>query len=117
FVLHQDTRVLSETISLAFLGLSINCARCHNHPLERWTNDEYFGMANMVSRVRLKTLPGDGNVMVYAAREGDIVQPLTGEPQTPQPLDGDPLPIDSPSDRREALADWLTSPDNPYFAR
>lgn len=117
YVLHQDPRELVETVSVAFLGLSINCARCHNHPLERWTNDEYFGFANMVSRVRLKNAPGDGNFLVYAAREGDLVQPLRGRPQPPRPLDGEALPLDSPQDRRVALADWATSADNPYFTR
>ena len=117
YVLHQDTRELSETVSLAFLGLSINCARCHNHPLERWTNDEYFGLANMMARVRLKGAPGEGNFVVYSAREGELVQPLRGKPQTPRPLDGKALVMESPDDRRAALADWVTSPDNPYFAR
>lgn len=117
YVLHQDTRELSETVSLAFLGLSINCARCHNHPLERWTNDEYFGLANMLARVRLKSAPGEGNFVVYAAREGDLIQPLRGKPQTPRPLDGQALGMESPDDRRIPLADWVTSPDNPYFAR
>ncbi|MBY0588770.1 DUF1549 and DUF1553 domain-containing protein [bacterium] len=117
FVLHQDTRELSETISVAFMGLSINCARCHNHPLERWTNDEYFGMANLLARVRIKGGSAPGQFTVYAAREGDLVQPLRGKPQTPRPLDGKPLSIDSPADRRVALADWVTSPENPYFAK
>ncbi len=49
--------------------------------------------------------------------KGDIVQPLRGKPQTPRPLDGEALPMDSPADRREALAKWITSPENPYFAR
>jgi hypothetical protein len=117
FVLHQDTRELTETVSVAFMGLSINCARCHNHPLERWTNDEYFGMANLLSRVKIKGGPGAGQFTVYAAREGDIVQPLRGKPQVPRPLDGEAVPTDSPADRREVLAKWVTSPENPYFAR
>ena len=54
---------------------------------------------------------------VFAAAEGDLIQPLTGKPQPPQPLDGKPLPLDIAGDRREPLADWLISPENPYFAR
>src|SRR2546428_11060388 len=46
YALHEDPPSLAETISQAFLGMSINCARCHNHPMEKWTNDEYFGFAN-----------------------------------------------------------------------
>lgn len=117
YVLHQDSRELAETVSVAFLGLSINCARCHNHPMERWTNDEYFGFANLVSRVRIKNAAGEGNFVVFAAREGDLVQPLRGAPQPPRPLDGEALTLDAPEDRRVALAAWVTSPDNPYFAK
>ncbi len=54
FVLHQDPADLAETTSLAFLGMSINCAKCHNHPLEKWTNDQYYGMANLFARVRIQ---------------------------------------------------------------
>lgn len=102
---------------MAFMGMSINCARCHNHPLEKWTNDQYFGMANLLGRVRLKNGPGEGNFIVYSATEGDVFQPLTGKPQMPRPLDGHAVPIEAPKDRRIPLSDWLTSPDNPLFAR
>ena len=117
FVLHQDPANLAETTSQAFLGMSIGCAKCHNHPLEKWTNDQYYAMANLFARVRAKDVPGEGNRMLFAAREGDLVQPLTGKPQPPQPLDGEPMPLESTADRREHLADWLVSPDNPYFSR
>ncbi len=117
FVLHQDPLEMAETTTLAFLGMSINCARCHNHPLEKWTNNQYYAMANLFARVRLKSLPGDGNTVVFAASEGDLVQPLTGKPQPPTPLDGELLAIASAEDRRVHLAKWLTSPENPYFAR
>ena len=117
FVLHPDPLEMTETTTLAFLGMSINCARCHNHPLEKWTNNQYYAMANLFARVRLKSAPGDGNTIVFAASDGDLVQPLSGKPQPPTPLDGQPLPLDSSDDRRVALAAWLTSPENPYFAR
>lgn len=117
FVLHEDPRLMAETTSQAFLGMSINCARCHNHPMEKWTNDEYFGFANLFARLRTKTGSRDGENIIFAASNGDVVQPLTGKPQPPQPLEGKAIPIDSPNDRREALADWLVSPRNPYFSR
>ena len=117
FVLHQDPLEMSETTTVAFLGMSINCARCHNHPLEKWTNDQYYSMASLYARVRLKTAPGDGNTVVFSSTEGELVQPLSGKPRPPTPLDGEPLPSTAPDDRREHLARWLTSPDNPYFAR
>lgn len=117
YVLHEDPKLMAETTSQAFLGMSINCAKCHNHPMEKWRNDEYFAFANLFARVRTKTGRADGDNIIFASTSGDIVQPLTGKPQPPQPLESRPLSIDSPEDRRVALANWLTSPDNHYFAR
>jgi hypothetical protein len=117
YVLHEDPRLMAETTSQAFLGMSINCAKCHNHPMEKWTNDEYFSFANLFARVRMKTGNVDGENVVFVANRGDVVQPLRGKPQPPKPLEGEPLPMDDESDRRQALAEWLTSPKNPYFGR
>jgi len=117
FVLHEDPRLMAETTSQAFLGMSINCAKCHNHPMEKWTNDEYFGFANLFARVRTKAGTADGENVVFVANRGDVVQPLRGKPQPPKPLEGKALPIDDESDRRNELARWLTSPANPYFSR
>jgi hypothetical protein len=117
FALHDDPPNLAETTTQAFLGMSINCAKCHNHPMEKWTNDEYWGFANLFARARTKAGPGDGEKIVFAASEGDINQPLRGRPQAPRPLDSKPRALDDPADRREALAAWLTSRDNPYFTR
>jgi hypothetical protein len=117
FVLHEDPSNMAETTSVAFLGMSINCAKCHNHPMEKWTNDEYFGFANLFARVRAKSGPADGDRIIFAAAQGDLVQPLRGKPQPPRPLDGKTLSLEDPGDRREALADWLTSRENPYFTR
>jgi hypothetical protein len=117
YVLHQDPRLLTETISQTFLGLSINCARCHNHPLEKWTNEQYFAMANLVARVRIKDGAGAGNFTVFTVPSGEVDQPLTGRPLPPQPLDGKAIALDSTADRRAHLAAWLTAPENPYFAR
>lgn len=122
YSLHQDPETMTENACQAFLGLSIGCAKCHNHPLEKWTNDQYYGMANLFARVRAKGWGGDGRNgdglrTVYVEPRGEVIQPLTGRPQPPRPLDGEPLPFDATDDRREYLADWLTSPKNPYFAR
>ena len=117
FVLHDNPADLSENTSQAFLGMSINCAKCHNHPMEKWTNDQYYQMANLFARVRTKSGPADGERIVFAAASGDLVQPLRGKPQTPAPLDGETISLDHPGDRREHLAKWLVSPENPYFTR
>jgi hypothetical protein len=122
FALHQDPETMTENVSQAFLGLSIGCAKCHNHPLEKWTNDQYYAMANLFARVRAKGWAGefrngDGARTLFVASRGDLIQPSKGLPQAPAPLDAEPLAEDGALDRREYLAEWLTSPDNPYFAR
>ena len=117
YALHDDPTEMSETVTLTFMGTSINCAKCHNHPMEKWTNDQYYAMANLFSRVRSKNGDGAGELVVFSAAEGELAQPLTGKPQPPNPLDGRGVPPDFTGDRREHLADWLCSPDNPYFAR
>jgi hypothetical protein len=117
FALHEDPANMAETTTQAFLGMSINCAKCHNHPMEKWTNDEYFGFANLFARVRAKSGPTEGDKVIFVSTSGDLNQPRTGRPQPPRPLDAPALPMDSPADRREALADWLTGRNNPYFSR
>jgi hypothetical protein len=122
YALHQDPETMTENVSQAFLGLSIGCAKCHNHPLEKWTNDQYYAMANLMARVRAKgwggdPRSGDGVRTVFIASRGDLIQPSKGVPQRPAPLDGEPLKSDEMDDRRQYLAEWLASPDNPYFAR
>ena len=122
YALHQTPEELTENACQAFMGLSIGCAKCHNHPLEKWTNDQYYAMANLCARVRGKgwggdSRNGDGIRTVYVAESGDLLQPSTGRPQPPAPLDAPPLAIDDPADRREPLAQWMTAPENPYFGR
>jgi hypothetical protein len=117
FALHDDPTEMSETVTLTFMGTSINCAKCHNHPMEKWTNDQYYAMASLFARVRAKNGDAAGETVVFHAASGELSQPLTGKPQPPRPLEGSPLPPDFAGDRREHLADWLCSPSNPYFAR
>lgn len=115
FAMHKETIDLTETTSQAFLGMSVTCARCHNHPLEKWTQDDYYGMANLFARVRLKN--SDRGTDVLADSFGDIIHPRLGAPVLPKPLDGAVIALDQPGDRREALVNWLVSPENPYFTR
>jgi hypothetical protein len=117
YVLHRDPIDLTESASMAFLGMSLTCARCHNHPMEKWTQDQYYGMANLFARVTLKDGPSAGDVVVAATPEGDIRHPRKGIIMAPQPLDDRAIAIDARGDRREALANWLAKPDNPYFGK
>ena len=122
FAVHQDPESMAENVSQAFLSLSINCAKCHNHPLEKWTNDQYYGFANLFARVRTKgwggdPRSGDGRRTLFVEGRGELIQPRTGKPQPPAPLDAPAVAPDDLRDRREVLAHWLTSPENPYFTR
>jgi hypothetical protein len=117
FVLHKDVSALAEATAVTFMGMSIGCAKCHNHPLEKWTQDEYWAFANLFSRVGLKNGDRAGEVLVQSRLDGDALHLRTGVAVPPTPLDGKPLPLDSATDRRAYFADWLTAPDNPYFAK
>lgn len=121
FVIEHDPIQISENMTKAFLGTSITCAHCHNHPLEKWTQKDYFAMANLFARVRLKTggfnRGGLDDATVYSSPSGDLIFPRLGRPLAPQPLDAAALSLDSPEDRRVYFAQWLTSPKNRYFAK
>jgi hypothetical protein len=117
FVLHKDVTDLTEATAVTFMGMSITCCRCHNHPLEKWTQDQYWGMANLFSRVALKNGDRGGEVVVQSLPFGDIPHPRRNVAMPPTPLDALALPAGSTRDRRAYFAEWLTSRDNPYFAR
>ncbi len=127
WAIHRDPTDIAENLTQAFLGTTITCAHCHNHPLDKWTRRDYFAMANLFSRVRLKTgepagsKPGVGTILedvtVFSSPTGDFDYPPLGRPLPPKPLDAKPLPLDSPLNRRAYFAEWLTSPQNRYFAR
>ncbi len=122
YALHQDPQDMVETTSMAFLGMSIQCAHCHDHPNEKWTNDDYYGMVSLFARVRGKGWGGDfrngdGNRIIFVDDQGEVLQPRTGRPRPPKPLDGEAISFDTAADRREHLARWLTAPENPYFAK
>jgi hypothetical protein len=115
FVLHKDISDLTESTSVTFLGMSITCCRCHNHPLEKWTQDQYWSFANLFSRVGIKNGDRGGEFLVQSLPEGDVLHPKRGEAMPATPLDA--KPATPGTDRREHFAAWLTAPDNPYFAK
>ena len=117
WVIHKEPIDTVENLSRAFLGISLTCARCHNHPLEKWTQDQYYGMANLVSRVSLKGGRLPGETTVISSHMGEINHPRRNRPMPPQPLEAKALPLNSFKDRRVHLAEWLTSPQNSHFAR
>lgn len=101
-------RAQAEYVGRAFLGVRIGCANCHNHPLDRWTQDDYHGLAAVFARI-------DRGRVVRLLASGEVTHPRTGEPAVPR-LPGGP-DLDPGGDPRVALADWLTDDANPYFAR
>ncbi len=117
FVLHRDAIDLSENVTQAFLGQRLTCARCHNHPLEKWTQKQYYQFANLFARVGQKNGDAAGETVVFAKTSGDINHPRLLRPLEPAPLDGKSMALDSLEDRRRLFATWLTSPDNEYFAK
>ncbi len=117
FVLHKDVSELAEATSVTFLGMSVGCAKCHNHPLEKWTQDQYWAYTNLFARVALKNGDRSGEVIVQSKAEGDALHPRRGVPVPAAPLDGKPLLGNSQTDRRTYFVDWLTATDNPYFAK
>jgi hypothetical protein len=127
WAIHRDPLDISENVAQAFLGITITCAHCHNHPLAKWTQKDYYGMANLFARVRLKTAgptimrplvgPVFENVTVYSNPWGQFTDDRYTKPLPPKPLAAKALPVDSPQDPRVYFAGWLTSPENPFFAR
>lgn len=117
FALHKDISELTESTAVTFLGMSITCCRCHNHPLEKWTQDQYWSFANLFSRVSLKNGERAGEIFVQAQPYGDVAHPRLGTAMPPAGLDAKAIALDDPGDRREQFAKWLTAPENPYFAK
>ncbi|MDB5309971.1 MAG: hypothetical protein JWO38_4173, partial [Gemmataceae bacterium] len=116
---------LGRNTAQLFLGIRMSCAQCHNHPFERWTQDDYYGLAAFFARVKDRPDPvyprlnrfNLGALDIYHAKSGEVIHPRTKEVQPPRFLGGE-LPVIAPTaDRRVALADWLTAKENPYFAR
>ena len=112
-----DTNDCVETISQVFLGARLQCAKCHNHPFERWTQDNYYGMAAFFNRVQRKNGRRPGETFIFVSQSGEVTQPRTGKQMKPWlPLEGD-LDKPNPDDRRRDFVTWLTKAKNPFFAK
>jgi hypothetical protein len=131
---NRDPLARARSVAQVFLGTRLQCAECHNHPSDRWTQDDYYDWAGLFARVNYKVIANNreigsdehewnGEQIVFIAREGSVKNPRTGGTAQPRFL-GDAVPIaqgagrDTGSgDALEALADWITSPTNRLFAR
>jgi len=118
FRVAADTDDATQTTARHFLGIRIQCAKCHNHPYERWTQANYYGIAAFFNRIQRTKPDKSGNLVVWVSRRGELNDPNSGQPAIPWlPMTG-PAPIaDAESDRRVVLAKWLVEADNPLFAR
>ncbi|MDB5339572.1 MAG: hypothetical protein JWN70_5191 [Planctomycetaceae bacterium] len=115
----KDTSDQVENTAQVFLGLRIQCARCHHHPFDRWSQQDYYGFAAFFSRVGRKYDKGyQANVeRIYHDRGvASAKHPRTGAAVPPTGLGGQPIQLTPDDDPREALVDWMTEKDNPFFA-
>lgn len=111
--LHQVTADTAQV----FLGLRLQCAKCHHHPYERWGQDDYYGLAGFYTRLGRKSF---GEPPPYFTSPNVTIgetHPITGKPIEPKYLDGEIARFTPEEDPRHALVDWMAKPENPFFAR
>ncbi len=113
----RDPNDATETTAQLFLGIRIQCAKCHNHPFERWTQDNYYGIGAAFTRVGRKAGLRPEDEIIFNENSGENKQPRTGETMKVHLLLTGDVDVPSREDRREVFAEWLTAPDNPFFAR
>ncbi len=107
----QDTAQL-------FLGLRIKCAQCHHHPFEKWSQQDYYGLAGFFSQVGRKKGQQITEDRIFAQRGmPGAVNPKTQAKVPPVGLGSEPPKLSADADPREALVDWMTAKENPFFAR
>jgi hypothetical protein len=112
-----DMNECVETISQVFLGARLQCAKCHNHPFERWTQDNYYGLGAFFQRVERKKTQRPGEMIIWASSSAEVTQPRTGQTMKPWVPQAGTLELTNDVDRRQAFASWLVDPKNAYFAK
>jgi hypothetical protein len=121
----KDPQGLAQNTAQLFLGIRMSCAQCHNHPFERWTQDDYHGFSAFFARVTAKPDPlnpriarfNQGALLIQDDKSGETIHPRTGKVVPPKFLGGPVAEIPAGGERRAVLASWLTSKENPYFSR
>ncbi len=112
-----DTNECAEATAQLFLAARIQCAKCHNHPFDRWSQDQYHGLGAFFARIQRKTTSVDGETLIFAAASGETIQPRTGKVVPPGVPEKAEFAGQEQTDRRKQLASWLASPDNRLFAK
>lgn len=113
----RDPQDATETTAQLFLGVRIQCAKCHNHPFERWTQDNYYGIAAAFARVGRKNSVDTEEEVIFNQSGGEVTQPRTNKQMKVHLLLKGDVDVPADEDRRVVFAQWLTSPENPFFAR
>ena len=111
FLAIPEREALAETTAQLFMGSRINCARCHNHPFESWTQNDYYSIAAVFARIR-----SEGSILSVQT-SGEVTHPTTNAVMKPWGWKQMPDESADTTDRRERFSEWLTSPDNSWFAR
>jgi hypothetical protein len=110
-----------ESVAQAFLGVRIQCAQCHHHPFDRWSQADYYGLAAVYARVGRKGGFADAEVptdeIIFVKEEGDVHHPRTGKLIRPKALGGPVLESARYDDPRQSVVHWMTAKENPFFAR
>ena len=117
YPLMKKAEEMATTTSQVFLGVSLECARCHDHPFEKWKQDDFLGLAAFFPQVRHKNRIRQNERVLYLDSKRELTHPKSKKPVTPKFLGGEAVKIEPDRDRREVLADWMTAPSNPFFAR
>ena len=117
YQLETDILKVTENVAQVFMGMRVQCAQCHNHPFDRWTQDDYYGFAAFFTQIGRKTGDDPRELVVFNSGGGEVNHPVRGRPM-PAKFLGATAPADvAGKDRRMVLANWLASPENPYFAK
>ncbi|MBT5915974.1 MAG: DUF1553 domain-containing protein, partial [Opitutae bacterium] len=117
YQIERDNLKITENVAQVFMGMRIQCAQCHDHPFDQWTQDDYYSFASFFSQVGRKRGADPRESIIYNRNSGEINHPIHKKPMPPKFLGGETPDIKKGTDRRKVLADWLASPDNPFFAR
>lgn len=116
YQIETDTLKTAENVAQVFLGMRIQCAQCHNHPFDRWTMDDYYSFAAFFSQIGRKQGEDPRELVIFNSGGGEVTHLVGGRVMPPKFLGGE-VPDVAGKDRRKVLAEWLASPENPYFAK
>ena len=116
YQVQTDTLKTAENTAQVFMGMRIQCAQCHNHPFDRWTMNDYYSFAAFFPRIARKQGEDPREQIIFDKPDGEVKHPVGGRTMAPKFLGGESPDVQGQS-RREVLANWLASPENPYFAK